>query len=106
MKIISTLIEGTKCHAFVSDCKGNVLFERRMKDCSSTCLVMERDDIPSNASYCPSMVVHGKNGDKRQKAVNNVDKSGCFEVSGNIISFSFKEIECPKELPKICDDPE
>ncbi|CAG8835612.1 42617_t:CDS:2, partial [Gigaspora margarita] len=106
MKIISTLKKGTKCHAFVSDCKGNVLFQRRMKDCSSTCLVMKRNDIPANASYCPSMVVHGKDGNKGQKAVKNVDKSGCFKVSGNATHFGFREMNCPKKLPEICDDPE
>ncbi|KAF0532030.1 hypothetical protein F8M41_011539 [Gigaspora margarita] len=79
MKIISTLKKGTKCHAFVSD---------------------------SNASYCPSMVVHGKDGNKGQKAVKNVDKSGYFKVSGNATHFGFREMNCPKKLPEICDDPE
>ncbi|CAG8846989.1 46100_t:CDS:1, partial [Gigaspora margarita] len=84
----------------------HVLFERRMKDCSSTCLVSKRDNIPANASYCPHMVVHGKDGKKSRKPIKNVNKSGCFEVSGNSTNFKFREIKCPKKIPELCNDPQ
>ncbi|CAG8621521.1 6719_t:CDS:2 [Dentiscutata erythropus] len=103
--VISTLKKGTDCHGYVTDCKSNVMFDRGMKNCSGTCMVSERHNIPSEHSYCPHMSILGKDNKIRDKSVENVNKSGCFKVSGDSINFKLKEIDCPEKLPELCSDP-
>src|SRR3989337_4386158 len=103
MDTISTLEKGTQCHGYVTDCDGHVLFDRGVKDCSGTCTVLERDNIPSDGPYCPHMIVHDKNGDGHDVTLK-ADEDACFTVSGSLSKWTFKKTRCPKKFPKFCKD--
>ncbi|KAF0506043.1 hypothetical protein F8M41_019215 [Gigaspora margarita] len=105
MITISSLKNGTNCHGYVTNCRKRVMFDRGMRDCSGTCLVSERHNIPSNHSYCPHMSILGTDNKVREAFIDNVTESGCYKVSGNSDKFTLKEIKCPKKLPKLCGEP-
>ncbi|CAG8706068.1 15145_t:CDS:2, partial [Dentiscutata heterogama] len=102
--VISTLEAGTTCHGYVTDCKGTKIFDRGTLDCTGTCMVSQRDNIPGNQPYCPHMVVHTVNGKKVNLSIKKVNESSCFEVGGKSDSISFAKTECPADLPKSCSD--
>ncbi len=103
MVVTSTLEAGTNCHGYVTDCQGHVLFDRGVKDCSGTCLVSQRDNIPSDGPYCAHMIVHGNNGHVEETI--KVDENACFRVDGKVSKWTFKKIRCTKKLPNPCGDP-
>ncbi|CAG8794951.1 8360_t:CDS:2, partial [Cetraspora pellucida] len=71
--VISTFESGI-CHGYITNCKGDTMFNREMRYCTGRCLVSIHDNIPNKDPYCPNMVVRMK----------------------------FEEIECPKTLPNPC----
>ncbi|CAG8776650.1 21606_t:CDS:2 [Cetraspora pellucida] len=99
--VISTLESGL-CHGYITNCKGDTMFDRGVKYCTGRCLVSKRDNIPNKDPYCPHMVVRMKDGTDKDQTISRVNKSGCFEVSGDRTRYKFAEIECPKTLPKPC----
>src|SRR5436305_13963057 len=91
MTVISTLKEGTTCHGYVIDCKSHVLFDKGMQDCSGTCLVSQRDDIPNGVPYCPHMIVGGEGNRPPIK----IKGDSCFKVDGEPSKWTYKKIRCP-----------
>ncbi|CAG8609088.1 5029_t:CDS:2, partial [Paraglomus brasilianum] len=79
--VVSSLKAGTKCHGYVTDCKGNVLFDRGLKDCSKFCTVSKRDNIP-NAPFCSHMIVVDSNGKYYDQTIKS-ETDACFKVSGD-----------------------
>jgi len=92
---------GTKCHGYVTDCKGHVLFDRGVKDCSNSCTVSKRDNIP-DAPFCSHMIVD--NNGKHHDVTIKSETDACFKVSGDGTNWEYNKIRCPKKVPKLCSD--
>ncbi|KAF0520248.1 hypothetical protein F8M41_016439 [Gigaspora margarita] len=102
--IISTLKNGTHCHSFVTNCRGQVIFDRGIQDCGGHCLVSGRSDMPNNQLYCVHMSILSTDDriyDKHDYAVAEHGNPDCFKVTGNSDRFAFfKQTPCPTNPPK------
>ncbi|CAI2181761.1 7518_t:CDS:2, partial [Funneliformis geosporum] len=87
--VLSTLEEGTTCHAYITDCKGHVLFNKSPMDCSGSCLVTKRDNVP-DGPYCPHMILHQNSGPGLEKHLK-LEGNHCAHVDGNNSTWTYKE---------------
>ena len=102
MITLSKMKAGTQCRGYVTDCKGHVLFDKGVRDCTGFCLVSKRDNIPDGHPYCPHMAVVDEDGKGHSDKSLKAESDGCFEINGNPSKWTFKKVSCPEDLPDSC----
>ncbi|RIB26206.1 hypothetical protein C2G38_2163844 [Gigaspora rosea] len=107
--IISALAESTQCRSFVTNCRGQKIFERDTQDCGgSFCVLSRRPHIPDDQPTCLHMSILSTNDKVKDQrhSITNENELNCYLVAGNSDSNSFTNVPCPDHsLLSNCSNP-